>query len=531
MNTSIALFNGLNRAARRTFRTGTLRPGRALAIGLRRPFSTILGMLPGLPKSRCTEQEAVPTESFTKAVGLSVAVPTLLAVVRLHALVQRIDLAVQAKDELLSEWVVHLVTGGSEKQLAGIMMQAEADLDELILAYCQRIGNRYKVVGACTGLASQLWAIMKGGDLPALMSHLVPDASCAVAMGLLGLDLSLPGSLHAQEVAMAAHDLQQLEEALTLAAAPKPAAPIRASPSDISPAVPSSPVKDPSSPQSLIEGNSPVSPMTGTGSAEVPTAGAAEAAIVVVPAVTAASQHVPTTDLIVPAPTDAAAAKATTGQGQSDQAISSEANAQPSTHAPQGLFDNRAAADSPAANIGAKAVPTTPVAKIKARATPHGPAAEFPAAETIAAKHAAGSTSTMPKSSDGSSSAQAKPERQVAKSRAAAQTASSAAAATASPPIAQSDIQSAPAPTAAAGSANIDAAASAVNNPSAVNAAAPGSSLYSFKADGSVAELKLAGNKPDPVHAPISAIDRPDHADATVPKPADDPASSCQVCR
>ncbi len=31
------------------------------------------------------------------------AAPTLLAVVRLYALVQRIDLAVQAKDELLSE--------------------------------------------------------------------------------------------------------------------------------------------------------------------------------------------------------------------------------------------------------------------------------------------------------------------------------------------------------------------------------------------------------------------------------------------
>ena len=35
--------------------------------------------------------------------GSSVTAPTLLAVVRLHALVQRVDLAVQAKDELLSE--------------------------------------------------------------------------------------------------------------------------------------------------------------------------------------------------------------------------------------------------------------------------------------------------------------------------------------------------------------------------------------------------------------------------------------------
>jgi hypothetical protein len=138
MNTSIALFNGLSRAAGRTIVTGTLRPSRALAVGLRRPFSTILGVLPGLSKFRCTvssskctnrpclcvvpydscqlsaicsshkvpqpqEKQTCSTESFTKALGSSVAAPTLLAVVRLYALVQRIDLAVQAKDELLSE--------------------------------------------------------------------------------------------------------------------------------------------------------------------------------------------------------------------------------------------------------------------------------------------------------------------------------------------------------------------------------------------------------------------------------------------
>ena len=40
-----------------------------------------------------------------------------------------------------------------------------------------------------------------------------------------------------QEVPVAAHDLQPLKEALTLAAAPRPAAPIRASPPDDSPAV------------------------------------------------------------------------------------------------------------------------------------------------------------------------------------------------------------------------------------------------------------------------------------------------------
>ncbi len=36
---------------------------------------------------------------------------------------------------------------------------------------------------------------------------------------------------------MAAHDAQQLEEALALAAAPRPAAPTRASPPDDSPAL------------------------------------------------------------------------------------------------------------------------------------------------------------------------------------------------------------------------------------------------------------------------------------------------------
>ncbi|DBA72849.1 TPA: hypothetical protein ACH3X2_009821 [Trebouxia sp. C0005] len=251
MNTSIALFNGLSRAAGRTIVTGTLRPGRALAVRLRRPFSTILGVLPGLPKFTCTEKLSESTECFMKAVVSSVAAPTLLAVVRLYALVQRIDLAVQAKDELLSEtltnlghskadaaaperlarallglvanvaqrphgiwlaaeniarirmdsvfkWVMHLVTGGGEKQLAGIMMQAEADLDELIVAYSESMMNRYKVVGASTGLAIHLWAIIQGGYLPALMSDLVPAASCAAAMGLLGLDLTLPGSPRAQ---------------------------------------------------------------------------------------------------------------------------------------------------------------------------------------------------------------------------------------------------------------------------------------------------------------------------------------------
>ena len=62
----------------------------------------------------------------------------------------------------------------------------------------QSMVNRYKVVGASTGLAIHLWAIIQGGYLAALMSDLVPATSCAIAMGLLGLDLTLPGSTHAQ---------------------------------------------------------------------------------------------------------------------------------------------------------------------------------------------------------------------------------------------------------------------------------------------------------------------------------------------
>ena len=199
----------------------------------------------------------------------------------------------------------------------------------------------------------------------------------------------------------------------------------------------------------------------------------------------------------------------------------SEANVEPSIHAAEGFTDNRAAADSPEADVRPKAVPTTPVAKITAKATPNGPAAEFSAAETIAAKHAAGSAFTMPKRSAGSSSAQAKPERQVPKSKVGAQTASSAAAAATSPPIApaQSDIKSAPGPTAAAGFANVAAAASEVSNPAAADAA-PGSLVFSSKADGNVVALRHAGNRLDPVHAPGSAVSRTDHTDATATKSA-----------
>ena len=148
MNMSVALFSGLSRAAGRSLRTGTLKSGRALAVGLRRPFSTVLGVLPGVPTSGCTvscskctnspclcvglpwtpgsssddscqellsvirtsykfssiqRNERTSTESLTEAVRSSVAIPTVLAVVRLYALAQRIDLDVQAKHESLSQ--------------------------------------------------------------------------------------------------------------------------------------------------------------------------------------------------------------------------------------------------------------------------------------------------------------------------------------------------------------------------------------------------------------------------------------------
>ena len=56
-------------------------------------------------------------------------------------------------------------------------------------------------------------------------------------MNTLHSDVVTKIRVYVQEVPVAAQDLQQLEEALTLAAAPGPAAPIRASPSDDSPAV------------------------------------------------------------------------------------------------------------------------------------------------------------------------------------------------------------------------------------------------------------------------------------------------------
>ncbi|KAL0045689.1 hypothetical protein WJX82_001870 [Trebouxia sp. C0006] len=63
------------------------------------------------------------------------AAPTLLAVVRLYAFVQRIDLAVQTKDELLSETLASL--GHSKADAAAPELLARAFLS-LVANIAQR---------------------------------------------------------------------------------------------------------------------------------------------------------------------------------------------------------------------------------------------------------------------------------------------------------------------------------------------------------------------------------------------------------
>ncbi|DBB03747.1 TPA: hypothetical protein ACH3X3_011054 [Trebouxia sp. C0006] len=98
--------------------------------------------------------------------------------------------------------------------------------------------------------------------------------------------------------------------------------------------------------------------------------------------------------------------------------------AQHSTHAAEGFSDERAAADSPGADVWA----TTPLTKVKIRTTSRDPAAESEA-DSIAAKHAAEPALTMPEDLSGSSSPQAYSEGQAAENKAAAQPAASVAAA------------------------------------------------------------------------------------------------------
>lgn len=186
-------------------------------------------------------------------------------------------------------------------------------------------------------------------------------------------------------------------------------------------------------------------------------------------------------------------------------------DAEHSTHAAEDFNDDRAAADSPGADIWA----TTPVAKIKTKTTSRDSATDSEA-DTIAAKHAAEPALIMPEDLPGSSSAQANSKGQSAKNKAAAQPASSAAAAATSSPAAKNDIKSFPTLTAkaaaTAGSADADVATS-------------GSAVSTSGGGDKMAALKSAGDRLDMVHPPGSAVHRPDSANATAKSEAGIPAS------
>ena len=184
-------------------------------------------------------------------------------------------------------------------------------------------------------------------------------------------------------------------------------------------------------------------------------------------------------------------------------------DAEHSTHAAEGFSDDRAAADSPGADVWA----TTPVAKFKVRTTPRDPAAESEG-DTIAAKHAAEPAFTMPEDLPGSSSPQAYSKGQAAENKAAAQAASSAAAT--ARPVAQKVFKSlcTPTPTAAAtaGSADADMPTSGSAVPISIGSA-------------NMAALKSAGDKSDMLHPSGSEVHTPDSASATAKSEAGFPAS------
>ena len=184
-------------------------------------------------------------------------------------------------------------------------------------------------------------------------------------------------------------------------------------------------------------------------------------------------------------------------------------DAEHSTHAAEGFSDDRAAADSPGADVWA----TTPVAKFKVRTTPRDPAAESEG-DTIAAKHAAEPAFTMPEDLPGSSSPQAYSKGQAAENKAAAQAASSAAAT--ARPVAQKVFKSlcTPTPTAAAtaGSADADMPTS-------------GSAVSISIGSANMAALKSAGDKSDMLHPSGSEVHTPDSASATAKSETGFPAS------
>ncbi len=192
-------------------------------------------------------------------------------------------------------------------------------------------------------------------------------------------------------------------------------------------------------------------------------------------------------------------------------------DAEHATHAAEGFSDDRAAADSPGADVWA----TTPLAKFKIRTKPRDPAAESEG-DTIAAKHAAEPAPTMPEDLPGSSSPQAYSKGQAAENKAAAQAASTAAAAATSRPAAQKVFKSfcTPTPTAAAaaGSADADVATSA----SAVSTSGGDDNLTAFRS---------APHRQDKVHPPGSAVHTPDIANVTAKSEAGLPASEQAATR
>jgi len=192
-------------------------------------------------------------------------------------------------------------------------------------------------------------------------------------------------------------------------------------------------------------------------------------------------------------------------------------DAERATHVAEGFSDNRAAADSPGADVWA----TTPLAKFKIRTTSRDPAAESEA-DTIAAKHAAEPALTMLEDLLGSSSPQAYSKGQSAENKAAAQPASTAAAVATSSPAAQNDVKSFPTPTptaaATAGSADADVATSA-------------SAVSTSGGDDNLTALRSAPPRLDKVHPPGSAVHTPDSANVTAKSEAGVSASDLAAAK
>ena len=84
---------------------------------------------------------------------------------------------------------MHLVTGGGEKQLAGMMMQAEADLDELIVAYsevsCSQILKLHWPLPCQSHRLFRRWAktnLVPVFDACHQVGHQVPGQNCTLSV-------------------------------------------------------------------------------------------------------------------------------------------------------------------------------------------------------------------------------------------------------------------------------------------------------------------------------------------------------------